>query len=448
MVKKEKATAPQETKKEEKKTTPEKPCEKARDAAIEVHKKEIDALKEDQAKLKVQIEKAQSGKDEYQSERTLMWEKLKAIDVDKKALKEKKDALLNHFKSQNEAKKSLSKLGREANTMNEEKIDEAIRRLESKMTTTTMSLKETKLAMAEIKKFKAQRPEAAKKAQEFEDQKAKNEAADVVPEGVDKETQLADVKEAIKKLTEEHNKQYTEITAHQGKRSEKMEGSKELIDKKTALREQINEIVAKKDAIWTEYKEKSKLFNVWEKEQRMERMKKQQAVWEAEKAVWAAKDAERELEQPSPYIEKFIKVDQAIQFCKDLLPKAKEEETVAEKKELTQLVEGATILCKKSDRDAFFSVVPKKKNLRKQNTKVKSNAIKHTGDTLSTFKDLGVVAPVTTLELPATLELLEVQLKDLEEKTAAWETDRKAKIAEALANKPATEEAAEEPAMA
>jgi len=449
MVKKEKTVAQEAPKKEEKTVTPVKPCEKQRDEEIAVLTKEIEALRAKQNELKSEIDIAQSGKEEYSEERNGMWEKLKAIDAERKVHKEVKESLLESLKKTKESNKNLKTLEKDAQNWNEEKLIDTINKIERQMTTGTFSLKQEKDMMSEIKKLKAKRPEAARKAAEFAASKASAEAAAPV-DGADLKTRLDEVKALMLTLNEAHNAQYEEIKAHADVRTAKMDGSKELIATKTQLRDEIFAVKGKIDEIWTAYKSASKAFNEWEKQVRKERQAKQQAAWEADQAVWAAKDAERELEQPSPFLEDIIKLDQALEFCQGLVPKEKVEEVAAEKKEFAQLVEGATILCKKSDRNTQMTVAPKKKAaLRKKGgDKVKSTSIKHTSETIQTFEAVKIAAPMTTAELPAAVEVLSEKLAELRAKTSAWEEERKAKIEKAKANV-ATEEVAvatEEPA--
>lgn len=416
---------------------PEKPSDTERDAKLDEFKAQIEEVKKKQSALKEKIDKAQSGKEEYQEERTKMWDALKKIDDERKTLKEQKDMLLTNLRANGQEKKELRDMERDTDkNWNEDMLKKRIQELEYQLQTSTMSLKDEKQKMADIKSLKKKLPEAAKKAAALESLRAKNEAAQATIEGVNLEEQLSKVKEEITRLMGEHQDQYKKIQDHQDKRSNKMAGSKDLIDQRKALSDQIQEINSKRDTVWDEYKEKSKEFNNWEKAERMERRKKQDEQWQAQQAMYDAQRAEHELEQPSPFLDEIYALDQAVQFCKELLPKEQEEADGAEKKDLTLAgVEGAQVLMKKSDREAFFTVLPKKKQLKKKGAagegKTKTQAVKHTSDTLQSFASVKLPPPMNLADVATTLAKLTEKLGEVNAKTAEWEADRKKKIEDA-----------------
>merc|ERR1719510_530889 len=115
-------------------------------------------------------------------------------------------------------------------------------------------------------------------------------------------------------------------------------------------------------------------------------------------------------------------------FCKGLTAskgpeqKEKKEETFAD-------IEGAEVLSKKEDRDEYYFVPTakgKKSKAKAKGGKAEGSAkpIKHNAETFTLFAKLKLDAPITTDDIPATLEKLEAQLEDFKQKVKKWEATR------------------------
>merc|ERR1740129_2522836 len=117
-------------------------------------------------------------------------------------------------------------------------------------------------------------------------------------------------------------------------------------------------------------------------------------------------------------------------------------------------IEGAEVLTKKEDRDEYYFVPTtkgKKNKAKAKGTQAEGKAkpIKHNAETFRLFEKLKLDAPITTDDIPGTLEKLEAQLEDFKEKVKKWEATRaeqKRKILEGLDDDeaPAKEEPAKE----
>merc|ERR1712013_716901 len=70
--------------------------------------------------------------------------------------------------------------------------------------------------------------------------------------------------------------------------------------------------------------------------------------------------------------------------------------------------------------------------------------IKHNAETFKLFDKLKLTAPITTDDIPGTLEKLEESLEDYRQKVAAWEKTRDEKKAKILAGESVEEEEAGE----
>lgn len=128
-----------------------------------------------------------------------------------------------------------------------------------------------------------------------------------------------------------------------------------------------------------------------------------------------------------PHLAETTLLEQTIAFCRGLLPKDKAgvEEKVT--KAVTAPDSSMTVLMKKEDREEEFYFAPTKKKTQNKGNKVKktdTKAIKHNVETFQLFEKLKIDAPITTDDLPATLEALEAQMAGYNEKIKAWEEQR------------------------
>lgn len=162
-------------------------------------------------------------------------------------------------------------------------------------------------------------------------------------------------------MADKHSQIYEKIKALKEARTAEMGDVTELITKKQALKTEIMALQEERNAIWNDKKEKMRLWNEWDKAQRVQRQMEIKAKWEAERAERAAKDAAWELEKPNPYLSETTLLEQTIDYCKQLIA-GKEE--VAEEKvnpaDWKAPVEGAVVVMAKKDRDTEFYFAPTK----------------------------------------------------------------------------------------
>lgn len=445
-AKAEKADGPAKEKKE---PQPPKPKEEDRIKATNDLEDQMKELKAQLDVVQKNIEKNKEADSGRQAERQEMWARLDVIKQERDLLKHKKEEYFQILQGQRTKDRELKGMEKGFNQWSEESIDSEIRKLEHKMMTTSMNIKDEKKVMQEIKLLKAKKPEAARKERDLEVMKAETEAsgpADVTNVAEALET----VKEEIAVKTAAHQKLYEEISNHK-KDSSQDDGFTECKKQRDEIRDKMNALREKVNHVWTEYRAAQTLFNQWEKKVRVEKRAEQEAKRQKENIEWAAAQAEKDLEKPSPHLADKILLEQTLQFCNDLLPKQAVEEAQEEKKEFAQLVEGAKILCKKADRQAEFFHAPKgRKGVKKEAKKPKSVAIKHTSQTLEVFDELKVKAPISLDQLPPVIKELEEKLAVLVKKDAEWEAERKKKIEEskALAAETKVADAAAEPAEA
>jgi len=145
------------------------------------------------------------------------------------------------------------------------------------------------------------------------------------------------------------------------------------------------------------------------------RQAKKQAAWEAELLEKC-----EETITVQPHLAEVALLEQTITFCKNLLPKKKNEEE-SKKETSFNNPEGYAVLKNKNDRDEeFYMTASKKKGLAKKNKAAPSQTIKHDAWTFQQFDALKIKAPNTTKEIPDTLAQLQEKLDDFNFKISEW----------------------------
>merc|ERR1719220_138012 len=183
-------------------------------------------------------------------------------------------------------------------------------------------------------------------------------------------------------------------------------------------------------------RQKEREYNAWLSDRRKAKMDK----WREEKEKKKA-----EAMDVQPHVAEMTLIEQTILFCKTLVqdkgPAQKEE-----KKEVTHSnPDGTEILLRKEDREEEFYYAPtaSKKKGKSKNKGAKDGGakpIKHNAETFKLFDQLKLSAPITTEDIPSTLEKLEEQLETYKEKVKAWEKNRDEKNRKILSGEIVDEE--------
>lgn len=440
---------------------PAKPNEEEYKKKLDAIKEGIDGKKDAMSKLSAQIDEQNAGKEEYEAARNALFEELNAVKADKDLLfTSRRDLQDREKKRRMEEKEMRGKMNSLEKTLqSEEDIDAEIQKIEHKISTTTMPLKEEKALMQQIKKLKAQRPEMQKNMRLYESMKARcavgssGSAADgtAAADSSEKAPALT-VEEQIKKLSEEidakktkHDAVKEKIGALKATREKDTSAVQDLVKKKKAIKEEVDKLLSERQEVQQEKRDKQRLFNDWEKRQRLQKQKEREAAWALEQAAWEAQRAQQELEKPNPYLNETTLLEQTIDYCKILLGEGGEKKE-EEKKDIDfSNAEGHKVLVSKKDRQSeMYFEATKKKNLKKKNQGGDKKTIKHTADTFAIFDKLKVPAPMNVGDVTPLMEKLQKTLAEYNEKVSVWEADRKKKIEEAK-NK-ASEEGGADPA--
>merc|ERR1719221_175620 len=146
-----------------------------------------------------------------------------------------------------------------------------------------------------------------------------------------------------------------------------------------------------------------------------------------------------------PYVAEITLLEQTILFCKGLVQEKGTEKKEEKKETVHTNPDGHEILLSKESREEEFYFAPtaakkKSKSKNKGAAEGKAKPIKHNAETFKLFDQLKLSAPITTAEIPETLEKLEAQLESYQEKVKAWEKNRDQKKKKILAGEDVEEE--------
>merc|ERR1712151_396844 len=303
----------------------------------------------------------------------------------------------------------------------EEEINDRIATIEFKLWTESISLKEEKALLAEIKELKKNKPKLSElsklqsNVENFDNgtnQRAKlNELRDQMAILYNKKTQI---QEKMKALNEKRQGQVGDMS--------------EVMEKREAVQKKIAELVGQRSKLRDDFKQEMNEYKAWQAEQRRIRQEKYQEERKAQDAAWQIKKMEKEVEKldENPYVSQITLIEQTVKFCKGLLPQEAAEAKEETKETVFNNKDGEVVLGKKEDRanEFYFAPTKKKGGAKKANKPAEDKTkktIKHNAETFKLFDSLGLEAPITVADVPALLEKLDKQMELYEEKVKDWE---------------------------
>mmetsp|Transcript_4663 Transcript_4663/g.11314 ORF Transcript_4663/g.11314 Transcript_4663/m.11314 type:complete len:494 (-) Transcript_4663:156-1637(-) len=410
----------------------EKPDKEAHEAEINAKTEEIDKLQKKLSEISKQIGGLSTGKEEFQAKRaeiTVVLQEIRSrfdsLVAAKKEIQERSGAQAQEDrKKRDELRKTRSSVG----YTTEKDIDDRMNAIDIKMHTSSLSLKEEKELMKELAQLKKDRPKVANMLQM---ESALNEVS--LDAGKSVKEQLDDLNKQIDEVKKEREAQSAKLTELLNSRSEQMKGFEPLQEEREKINAKIKEKLGEKSKIRDDFRSKEREYYAYVQEQKHARQEKIRAERAQREKEWQEerKKRDREKRNEEPYVAERTLLEQTISFCKGLLPK--EEEKAAEKEEhdgTKYEAEGLTLLSKKEDRDEFYFAPTKKKaqNKKKGGSKKEDSSsgaqpIKHNIETFTLFDKLKIDPPMTTDDLPATLEMLDKELDNYKEKVKKWEED-------------------------
>lgn len=328
--------------------------------------------------------------------------------------------------------------GIEMNIRSLEDIDKKISDLEYKMWTTSVTLKEEKVMVAQIQALKAAKPQF----QQVEKMQASMGAGQdsVVGPLRAKIDNLSNLIQEAREAKKQQMGQYQKLIEQ---RSKVMADMPELFEKRDGLNKQLGNAHMHRKALIEDFRRKEKEYNAHLAEVRQVKYDKQRADRLERQADNEARRVERTeaAEEEQPFLYETTLIDQCQTYCQGLIavPEAKAEE---EKKDLdtSNAPEGAKILKNKKDRDEEFFFAPKKKSKAKSKQAKEAKGpsdddkIKHNVETLQIFAKVKINPPIKVGDVPEILEKLQKQRDSYKDKIAKWEADKEARAQQQAKN--------------
>jgi len=435
----------------------EAPDKKEFEGKIEKLQKKIDDAQNSLKSVKDQIGDRSAGNNDFQTRRS---ELLAKVTVEKEKIDEfmaKKDEIRGAMglknTEDNKMKSDLKDMKKKLGYTDIAKIDERIKQIEDQMIHESLTLKDEKKLMLEIAALKKNKPEVTKYNQMEQATATKRELNSNTPlkEQLDQINEEMNVHRERKKAL---NAQFTELLAE---RDASMGNSQEMYGKRDELNNQIKEFINERNKLRDDFRQDERKYYEYQKELKNLRWETQRAEREEREKEWQQERRKRDAEKldDQPFVQETTLLEQTIKFCKSFQPKEAEE-----KKEVKVTVfdnkKDEEVLVDKSKRDEeMYYVATRKAKASKNKNKNKEGSakpIKHNAETFKLFASLKLDAPITTDDIPATLEKLEKQMETFTAKIKEWELKRDERKAKILAGEDVKdeeeekEEAAEEPA--
>jgi len=407
----------------------------------------IDGLQAQQQELGKKISERSGGKDEYFAKRNEYRAQLDEFTAKIDALMEQKQSInkgINDKKAEGMAMKDqLSKMKKSIGYTSEADIDQRIADLEFKMCIESVSLKQEKEYLKEISELKKNRPKVGQ-VHKMEEGLANRDT------GVNLRESIGTINEEMALYRDGKRQVSQKLNELNESRKEQLGDLPKYIEERDALGKKIKEQMDKRNEIRDAFRAKEREFNAWKNEQRKAKQEQYMQEQQKKKAEWEQQSRIRKAEamDVQPYVSEITLIEQTIAFCKSLVA-SKEAAKVEEKKETQHTNKaGEEVLLGKDQRDEEYYYAPtanKKKGKSKNKGGGKegsSKPIKHNAETFKLFDQLKLNAPITTEDIPATLEKLEEQLQSYQDKVKAWEVNRD-EMKKAILEGKETEEKAE-----
>ena len=314
------------------------------------------------------------------------------------------------------------------------KIDERIKQIEDQMIHESLTLKDEKKLMLEIAQLKKNKPEV--------DKYNKMELANATKRELNNNQPLKEQLDQINSVMQVHRDRKKELneefTALLAERNSQMGDSKEMYGKREELNNDIKGFIEERNKLRDEFRQQERKYYEYQKDLKNLRWEKQRSEREQREEDWKQERRKRDAEKldDQPYVSETTLLEQTIKFCKSFQPKE-----VEEKKEATVTVfdnkKDEVVLMDKSKRDEEFYYAPTRKGKasKAKGKKGEGSAkpIKHNAETFKLFASLKIEAPITTDDIPATLEKLDQQMAEYTEKIKKWELERDERKARILA---------------
>ncbi|CDJ54172.1 hypothetical protein, conserved [Eimeria brunetti] len=412
-----------------------KPDEKLYRDRIQAETAAIDELRAKISDLQQKISAVIGGREEYNMEKQNRQARLDALQKEIDQLEDKRKALFEKIQAKQkegaDLKQSATDLRRKIGFSTLEDIDQKVAALEHCMMTSTLSLKEEKQLLEEIKRLKNSKP-LLSKYQALEQSASSLEDSSVVPlrQMLDEvRTKLLELRTAKR----EESQKYKELLE---RRQKATAPGREMIEERERLSLELNKHFANRREIQAELTREMQKHQAYIQQVKRERGLKMREERERRnlenEKFQLTRDLER-VESELPYEAECLLLNQTIQYLQKII---EEPATNGVEKEAEPAVDEslAGALLPKSQRKEVFFYAPKQKGKHgkeHEKKKEKPKTLKYDVGTLAYFEQCGLTAPVLIEDVPACLEKLEAKLqhyKDLQRESSQKVDERKAEI--------------------
>merc|ERR1719453_2955268 len=305
--------------------------------AIKKVNNEVEGLQKKKTDLDKRIGERSTGKEEFFQKKQELRAKLDEVQATIDKFAGKKDELYKQIESEKfadkEAKEALKKMKGSVGFASEAEIDKKIAEIEMTMWTSTITLKEEKKYLDEIKELKRSKPKVSKlKGMEAEMENR--------PKGTNTENIRAEIQQQsadIKEAKEQKRLIAAEYAKLNEERQKQMSDMPELFEERQTIQSKIQEKIADRNKVRDEFREKEKEFNAYMNEIRKIRAEKAAEARNERQAEIEEKKKQRRVEEldEQPHVAEITLLEQTIAWCKSVLPKEAKSEEAAEKKNTT-----------------------------------------------------------------------------------------------------------------
>lgn len=390
----------------------------------------IDKLQKESQALSAKMNERNVGKEGFFAQKAVIRAELDEVSGKMNGFRERKDAISKQLgektAEKQEMKQALGKMKKSVGLGSEAEIDDRIATIEFKLWTESISLKEEKNYLAEIKELKKNKPKLAQVSE------IKNKL-DNFDTGGSLAEQRKEINENMARLFDQKKEIKERLDELTASRENQMGDYKEVAEKQTELKDKIRGKIEERQKLRDAFGEAKRAFQVHLAEQRRLKQAKYEEDRQQRDAEWKIQKMQKQVEalDDQPYVSEITLIEQTMAFCRTLLPKDEVDSKVEKKAIVHTNKEGEEIMLSKENREEECFYVPIKgkaaKAAKKKDAKATDGAkkpIKHNAETFKLFDSLKLDAPITTADIPALMEKLEKQMEGYQAKVNDWEENK------------------------
>lgn len=412
-----------------------KPDEQLYRDRIQAETTAIEELKARINELQQKISAVIGGREEYNMEKQNRQARLDALQKQIDELEEKRKVLFEKIQSKQkegaEMKQSATDLRRKIGFSSVEDIDQKVAALEHSMMTSTLSLKEEKQLLEEIKRLKNSKP-LLSKYQALEQSASSLEDTSVVP----LRTMLDDIRTKLLELRTQKREESMKYKELLERRQKATAPGREMIEERERLSKEMSKHFVNRREIQAELTREMQKHQAYMQQVKRERGLKMREERERRNLENERYQLTRDLERVEcelPYEAECLLLTQTIQYLQKIIEEPGNNTSEKEKTDEDDANLAGALLPKSQRKEVFF-YAPKQKGKHgkdHEKKKEKPKMLKYDVGTLAYFEQCGLTAPVTIDDVPTCLEKLDAKLqsyKEMQHESSQKVDERKAEI--------------------